>query len=292
MTDSREKLFLWLQYLLPRYLMTRAVFRLARVRHRRIKDLLIRRFVSAFGVNTSEVDARVPQDFETFNAFFTRALKEGARPVDSSSASVVSPVDGRISAAGSINQGQLFQAKGLRYSLDDLLATDIDDGASFTDGRFATIYLAPHNYHRVHAPLAGRLVAMRYVPGDLYSVNQATVRQLPRLFARNERLVCHFNSDAGPFALLFVGALNVGSISTPWTGELRPRKNGVVEEIDIRRAAQPLDVAKGQLLGWFNMGSTVILLLPRGACELRDDLEPELPVRMGETIATLSRLTP
>lgn len=290
MSALTSRLFVWLQYLLPRYLMTRAVYRVARIRQPRIKDALIRGFVRAFGVDTDEINAEVPADFRTFNDFFIRELAPGARPVDEDGASVVSPVDGRISAAGEIRRDQLFQAKGHHYSLDDLLATDIADAANFMDGRFVTVYLAPHNYHRVHAPLAGRLTAMRYLPGDLYSVNQATARLLPGLFARNERLVCHFDSDNGPFSLLFVGALNVGSITTPWTGELRPRKHGVAEEIDLRRTSHPLQVGKGDLLGWFNMGSTVILLLPRGACELRTDLAPETPVRMGEALGRLVRL--
>ena len=154
------------------------------------------------------------------------------------------------------------------------------------NGRFATIYLAPYNYHRVHAPFDGELVAARYVPGDLFSVNEATVSRVAGLFRRNERLVMHFRTASGPAVLIFVGALNVGSISTPWSGEIRPRKSGIVDTIDISN--HDSNVRKGDLLGWFNMGSTVILLLPDGACKWNDDLEPGDTLRMGESIGTFS----
>ena len=287
MNVLKARLFVWLQYLLPRYWLTALVYRLARIRRRSIKNLLIRGFVRLFSVDTDDAADVVPDGYDTFNAFFTRDLKPGARPIDSAARSLVAPVDGTVSAAGTISRGMLLQAKQHHYSLHDLLATDLDDAAVFEDGQFITIYLAPYNYHRVHAPLAGRLTAARYVPGDLFSVNDATVSQLPGLFARNERLVCHFNTDTGPLALLFVGALNVGSITTPWTGEIRPRAAGVVEQLNIQRDAVDTNVAKGGLLGWFNMGSTVIVLLPRGACELREDLINGTRVRMGESRGTL-----
>jgi len=287
MNVLKARLFVWLQYLLPRYWLTALVYRLARIRRRSIKNLLIRGFVRLFSVDTDDAADVVPDGYDTFNAFFTRDLKPGARPIDSAARSLVAPVDGTVSAAGTISRGMLLQAKQHHYSLHDLLATDLDDAAVFEDGQFITIYLAPYNYHRVHAPLAGRLTAARYVPGDLFSVNDATVSQLPGLFARNERLVCHFNTDTGPLALLFVGALNVGSITTPWTGEIRPRAAGVVEQLNIQRDAVDTNVAKGGLLGWFNMGSTVIVLLPRGACELREDLINGTRVRMGEPLGTL-----
>jgi phosphatidylserine decarboxylase len=162
--------------------------------------------------------------------------------------------------AGAIRADSIFQAKGIDYSLGDLLATDLNEAEQYIDGSFATIYLAPYNYHRVHAPLAGELVAARYVPGDLFSVNEATVSRVDGLFRRNERLIMHFRTDVGPAVLILVGALNVGSTA---------------------------EVAKGDLLGWFNMGSTVILLLPKGVCEWDDDLEPGETLRMGEEIGEL-----
>jgi phosphatidylserine decarboxylase len=292
MNVLKARLFLLLQYLLPRYGLTALIYRVARIRQRAIKDFLIRGFIRLFKVDTSEIKAQLPDDFEHFNAFFIRELEDDARPIADASNALVSPVDGTVSEAGTITHGRLLQAKGRYYSLRDLLATDLGDAATYDGGQFATIYLAPYNYHRVHAPLAGRLRAARYVPGDLFSVNHTTARQLAGLFARNERLVCHFESDHGPFAVIFVGALNVGSISTPWSGEIRPRKSGVVEEIDLSHSGASVDVQKGELLGWFNMGSTVILLMPRASCELRPGLGQGTTVRMGERLATLKTLAP
>ena len=277
--------FVALQRILPRYWLTALTWRIARIRNPRVKDFLITRFVRAFDVNLDEVKLEVPGDFATFNDFFIRELKEGAREIDDDDDAVISPVDGTVSFAGSVTRDRIYQAKGLDYSLGDLLATDLEEVEHYIDGRFATIYLAPYNYHRVHAPFAGELVAARYVPGDLFSVNEATVSALRGLFRRNERLVMHFRTDFGPAALIFVGALNVGSISTPWTGEIRPRKTGVVDALDL--SGHPTRVARGDLLGWFNMGSTVIVLMPPGVCEWDDDLEPGETLRMGEDIGEI-----
>ncbi len=281
-----DYLFVALQYLLPRHLLTAALYRIARIRTTSIKDFLITRFVRHFDVDTDEVKLHVPSDFATFNEFFVRELKDGERPVDDDSASIVSPVDGTVSVCGKLDADSIVQAKGIDYTLDDLLATDIDESHSFEDGSFATIYLAPYNYHRVHAPIGGDLVAARYVPGDLFSVNEATVSRVDGLFRRNERLIMHFRTAHGPAVVIFVGALNVGSISTPWTGEIRPRKSGVVDALDLTRHATT--VQKGDLLGWFNMGSTVILLLPRGVCEWRESLGSGDRLCMGEPIGTLT----
>jgi phosphatidylserine decarboxylase len=278
-------LFVILQYVLPKHLLTALVYRVARIRRPGIKNFLIRTFVGAFDVDVDEVLKPVPDGFKTFNEFFIRELDAGERPVDDRDEMLVSPVDGTVSIAGSLQGGMLVQVKGMSYSLEELLATDLENAHAYDDGQFATIYLAPYNYHRVHAPIDGSLVAARYVPGDLFSVSAETVARVRGLFRRNERLVLHFDTPLGPAAVILVGALNVGSISTPWTGEIRPRASGVVEALDI--SAHSADVRKGDLLGWFNMGSTVILLLPRAACEWNDDLEPGETVRMGEAIAKL-----
>lgn len=277
--------FVLLQFLLPRFLLTRIVHGVARLRLRPVKNFLIRAFARVYGVNLAEADGRAPQDYPTLNAFFTRALAAGARPVDSNPAVLVSPVDGYVSTAGPIEKNRLLQAKGLDYTLEDLLAVDLDDARAFAGGRYATLYLAPHNYHRVHMPVAGELVAAHYVPGDLFSVNAATVSRLRGLFPRNERLNLHFRTAEGPLAVLLVGALNVGSITTPWTGEIRPRRHGVVEYLELGDANRHL--APGDLLGWFNMGSTVILLLPRGSGEWDPGLIAGRALRMGERIGTL-----
>jgi len=280
------RIFVVLQYVLPQHLITALVYRVARISHTGTKNFLITKFISLYNVCIDDVKLNVPEDFDTFNHFFARELHSGARPIDGGEDSIVSPVDGAVSIAGKIRSDSIFQAKGINYSLDDLLATDLEQAKAYVDGTFATIYLAPYNYHRIHAPLDGELVAARYVPGDLFSVNQATVARVNGLFRRNERLVMHFKTAHGPAALIFVGALNVGSISTPWTGEIRPRKHGVVDALDLSRHS--LNIKKGDLLGWFNMGSTVILLMPEGVCEWDNDMQPGESLRMGEVIGQLS----
>lgn len=286
MNRIKSSLFLLLQMLLPRKLLTAAVYRLAQMRTVALKDFFIDRFVRVYKVNVDEIKLPVPSGFSCFNEFFTRELKSGERPIDSTADALISPADGTVSAAGRIESERLFQAKGLHYTLQDLLATDIGDADKYRNGSFATIYLAPYNYHRVHAPFAGKLVAARYVPGDLYSVNATTVSLLRKLFVRNERLICHFETALGPMIAILVGALNVGSITTPWTGEIRPRKKGVVEDIDIRAAGVSTTVEKGDLLGWFNMGSTVILLAPPGVPAAFAAIEGGKKVRVGQAIGS------
>ncbi len=276
------RLFVFLQYLLPRFWLTALVYRIARIRNVAIKDFLITRFVALYGVEVDDVELDVPGDFETFNDFFTRQLADNARPIDASADSIVSPVDGTLSSAGQIRGHSIFQAKGLDYSLEDLLATDMQEAQRYIGGTYATLYLAPYDYHRVHAPLDGQLAAARYVPGDLFSVNTATAAYVGGLFCRNERLLLHFDTARGPYVLIFVGALNVGSISTPWTGELRPRKSGVVEVIEPGDG--PREIGKGDLLGWFNMGSTVIVLMPENSCQWDDAFVTGATVQMGEAV--------
>lgn len=288
MSKPVDRLFVLLQHMLPRYWLTRAVYRLTRVRQPWFKNLFISRFVDFYDVELSEVPQAVPYGYASFNEFFTRTLRDNARPIDDEERSIVSPVDGTVSACGDIERRRLFQAKGKSYTLDELLAVDLAEADTYSGGRFATIYLAPYNYHRVHAPVAGTLRSMRYLPGDLYSVNEATVRHLPAIFARNERLVCQFDTSDGPFALIFVGALNVGSISTPWTGEIRPRKHGSPAALALDPEI-PTQVDKGQLLGWFNMGSTVILLYPPATAQWANALRSGERVRMGRVIGRLQR---
>ena len=194
----------------------------------------------------------------------------------------MSPVDGTISEAGKLDKNRILQAKGVNYSLEDLFAIDLEDARAYRNGEFATIYLAPYNYHRVHMPIDGELIAAHYVPGDLFSVNRATVQRIPGLFRRNERLNLHFQTAHGPAALIFVGALNVGSMTTPWSGEIRPRKKGVVETVSLGDGNRSL--ARGDLLGWFNMGSTVICLFPEGVASWQDTMAAGKTVRMGEAI--------
>ncbi|MBT8101874.1 MAG: phosphatidylserine decarboxylase [Gammaproteobacteria bacterium] len=284
MKQILESAFVALQYLLPRHWLTAVIYRVARIRNKRVKDVLITRFVKLYDVDTDEIKLELPGGFATFNDFFVRELNDNAREIDTDKHSIIAPADGTVSLAGSLCANSLLQAKGLEYTLDDLLATDLDESLAYVDGRFATIYLAPYNYHRVHAPFDAELVAARYVPGDLFSVNEATVSKVAGLFRRNERLVMHFKTASGPAVLILVGALNVGSISTPWSGEIRPRKAGSVDAIAL--SGHDTRVLKGDLLGWFNMGSTVILLLPDGGFEWHAALEPGQTLRMGQSIGT------
>lgn len=290
MSELKSRLFLLLQKLLPRLALTALVFRLARIRTTGIKNFFIRQFVGIYKVNVEEVKQSVPDDFATFNDFFIRELVASARPIDAASESIVSPADGTVSAAGKIDRDRIFQAKGLHYTLTDLLATDIDDATRFVDGAFATIYLSPSDYHRVHSPVSGELIAARYVPGDLFSVNEATVSYLPNLFTRNERLICHLQTVNGPIVVILVGALNVGSINTRWSGDLRPRKKGVVDNIDIATKGESTQLKKGDLIGWFNMGSTVIVLLPPGSSDELSTLKTGSRVRMGQAIGSMKKV--
>lgn len=288
MNRITSSLFLILQRILPRRLLTAAIYRLARVRTVAIKNFLIDRFVQAYRINTDEIKRPVPSGFSCFNDFFTRELAAGERPIDAAPDALVSPADGTVSATGNIHGEQIFQAKGLRYTLRDLLATDVDEADRYQDGSFATIYLAPYNYHRVHSPFTGNLTAARYVPGDLYSVNATTVARLRDLFVRNERLIFHFATAKGPMVVILVGALNVGSITTPWTGELRPKIKGVVDNLDIHAAEISTQVEKGDLLGWFNMGSTVILLAPADVADAFSAMSGGTKVYVGQAIGSFS----
>ncbi len=276
-----DRLFVWLQYLLPQHGLSRLVHWATRVRAAWFKDLAIRGFVRAFRVDMSEAAETRATAFPTFNAFFTRALTPGARPLPASDLAIACPVDGTVSQSGLAANGRLLQAKDRDYGLADLVGDD-ELGGRFAGGSFATIYLAPYNYHRIHMPLDGELRRMLYLPGRLFSVNAATVRSVPRLFSRNERVVCEFDTAAGPMALVLVGALNVGSIETVWAGEVapgRPRSRATT-------VYGPGDISldRGQEMGRFNMGSTVIALFSPGRVELDPGLIPEATVRMGQTM--------
>jgi len=282
-----QRLFVGLQYLLPQHLLSRVMRALTRVRTRPVKDLLIRGFLRLYTVDMAEAERSDPGAYDSFNAFFTRALRPGARPVDAAPEAVVSPVDGTVSQAGSMAGDLLLQAKGIRYSTADLLGGDRDLARSFEGGEFATIYLAPFNYHRIHMPLEGTLRRAIFVPGDLFSVNSATAASVPGLFARNERVACVFDTAAGPVAVVLVGALFVGSMSLSWLGEVTATGPGA-RELTTTGGKLPT-LGKAAELGCFNMGSTVILLFPRGALQLTPGLAPGSAVRMGQRIATLSR---
>ncbi len=276
----------WPQYLLPHHALSLLVYGATRWRFRPWKDLLIRTAVRHYRIDIGEAAGRVPQDYPSFNAFFTRALKTGARPLAGDPAALLSPVDATLSQIGTLSGGRLVQAKGRDYDLRSLLG-DAEATARLRDGAFATLYLSPRDYHRIHMPLAGRLLETRYVPGRLFSVAPCTVRSVPRLFARNERLVCLFETECGLLAVVLVGALFVACIETVWGGVVTPPHG---HWIRVRRpdpGAAPR-LQRGEELGRFNMGSTVILVAEPGRVQWREGLVPGCGVRMGEAIGRVS----
>ncbi len=278
-----DRAFIGLQYLLPQHFLSRLVGSLAQSRIGWLKRALIRGFLSHFPVDLSEAERSNPSDYESFNDFFTRRLRAGARPAVQDAAAVACPVDGYVSQAGLIQAGELLQAKGIHYSASALLGGDAALAAQFTGGAFATLYLAPHNYHRIHMPLTGSLRVARHVPGDRFSVNAATADGVPGLFTRNERVVCVFDTAAGPMAVVLVGALFVGSMSLSWAGLIRGSYPRAISELPVRPVVA-LD--QGAELGWFNMGSTVILMFAARGPALVPGLSPGKSVRVGECIAT------
>jgi phosphatidylserine decarboxylase len=285
-TSFAGRAFVALQHLLPQHLLSRLIGRIARARAGWIRVPLTRWFVRHYRPELSDALNADPLAYPSFNAFFTRALRPDARPVASGADLIVSPVDGRISASGVSAQGRLFQAKGQDYSLSSLLAGNEALATRLRDGPFMTIYLAPFNYHRIHMALAGRLVGAWYVPGRLFSVNGTTAALVPGLFARNERVILEFAGERGPHAIVLVGALFVGSMATVWHGDIEPGRAGGVVPLPLPAAQAWLEA--GAELGRFNMGSTVILLLPRGAARWDDTMVESQPLRLGERIGRLS----
>lgn len=266
------------QYLLPKKLVTQLAGRFASAELGGVTQAAISRFVAHYGVDMSEAAEPDITRYASFNDFFTRALRAGARPL--ADADYVCPVDGAISQFGAIERDQIFQAKGHHYSTCALLAGDTALAAEFEHGQFATIYLSPKDYHRIHMPCAGRLLRMVYVPGDLFSVNPTTVRGVPGLFARNERVVCVFDTARGPFVLVLVGATIVGSMATVWHGVVTPPRPGEIKRWDY--ADKPVELAKGAEMGRFLLGSTVVLLWPKSTLKFNPDWTPGGAVRMGQ----------
>ena len=282
--DHSTELFIALQRLLPKHLLSRFVAKLAESKRSWIKNFLIKRAIKAFDIDMQEAVSDQLGNYENFNAFFTRELKAGARPIARSKNAVVSAADGVISQAGRIDKNRLLQAKGMNYSLNHLVG-DSDQGKQYENGTFATIYLSPKDYHRVHIPLGGQLVSSRYIPGELFSVNQKTTEGLPNLFARNERLVCEFKSEqVGHFSVIFVGAMLVAGIETVWGGFETPGP-GAVREVD--HSSDNLIYKKGDEIGRFKFGSTVILLFQKGTVQLEKSIETSTTVRMGRKIALI-----
>ena len=280
-----DRLFVGLQYLLPHHLLSRLMYLVTRSRRRWFKNLLIRTVIRLYRVDMNEAAEPDPARYLSFNDFFTRTLGPEARPLAADPTAVLSPADGAVSQAGQIRDGRIFQAKGRDYALEELLGGDKDWVQRFAGGAFATIYLSPRDYHRVHMPVTGELKRMTYVPGRLFSVNPATARIVPRLFARNERVVSLFESEVGPVAVILVGAIFVASMDTVWAGNLTPGPRHV-RTWDYPDGKQPVRLARGEEMGRFNMGSTVILLFPKDKVAWSETLVPGAHVRMGDAIGS------
>ena len=274
-----------LTYALPHRALSSAARRLAYSTHPALKQWLIDTVTRKFGVDLDEAAQPDPTAYPSFNAFFTRALKPGARTPDPDPRALLMPADGRVSQCGPIVDGRIFQAKGQGFTAAELLGSDVD-AAPFADGLFATIYLSPRDYHRVHMPWTGTLRETVHVPGRLFSVGTDAVANVPRLFARNERLVCHFDTDFGPMVQVMVGALLVSGVETVWSGEEIPAYADAITRKDYRGRGIVLE--RFAEMARFNYGSTVIVLLPKGAATLAASLVAEAPVRLGQRLATRS----
>ncbi len=275
-----ERLAVLLQYLLPKQALTALAGRLAGWPGGPVTTATIRRFVRRYGVNMDEAAHPDVASYSSFNEFFTRPLRSGARPI--ADAPYVSPVDGAISQCGPIDGDRIFQAKGHSYTTRALVGGDATLASTFEGGEFATLYLSPRDYHRIHMPCAGRLTRMVHVPGDLFSVNPVTARGVPGLFARNERVVCVFEGDRGPFVMVLVGATIVGSMATVWHGVVNPPRPGQVREWTYEMGN--IALAQGEEMGRFLLGSTVVLLFPKGVMQFNPDWTPTRPIRMGEAM--------
>ncbi|MBI3094121.1 MAG: phosphatidylserine decarboxylase [Rhodocyclales bacterium] len=273
-----ERFAVLLQYLLPKQALTALAGRFAAARAGGLTTAVIRWFVGRYGVNMAEADNPDIAGYASFNEFFTRPLQPGARPL--AAADFTCPVDGAISQFGAILRDQIFQAKGHAYSTTALVGGDAALAAQFEDGSFATLYLSPKDYHRIHMPCAGRLLRMIHVPGDLFSVNPVTARGVPGLFARNERVVCVFESAHGPFVMVLVGATIVGSMATVWHGVVNPPRPGHLRE--WRYEERQLVFRQGEEMGRFLLGSTVVMLFPKSTLEFDAGWAPQRPIRLGE----------
>lgn len=280
----KAKLFAAIQYVLPHHLISRVVHYFVECKIPWFKNALIRWIIEHYNVDMSEAQQESPEAYKHFNDFFTRPLKEGARPLPENQQTIVSPADGAISQLGDIKHGRVFQAKGHDYSLIELLGSDAELSKEFAGGKFATIYLSPRDYHRIHTPAGGKLRQMIHVPGRLFSVNQGTVENIPNLFARNERVVSIFDTEHGPMAVIMVGAINVASIETVWAGVVTPQ-NKRVASTHYGDHSQSISLDRADEMGRFKLGSTAIVLFGAGKVEWLEKWQPGMTIKMGEALA-------
>ena len=276
-----DKIITLPQYLIPQHALSMLMYRVTRCEVVWLKNAIIRFITRQYQVNMAEAAETDLATYSSFNAFFTRLLKEGVRPLADNE--IISPVDGVVSQAGPIISGQIVQAKGQDYSVLTLLGGDDALTAEFTGGQFATIYLSPKDYHRIHMPVTGKLKKMRYVPGKLFSVSPRTARAVPDLFARNERVVVTFDTPIGPMVMVLVGAIFVGSMATVWSGQITPSYGKVIQQWTYD-GEQAITIEQGQEMGRFNMGSTVVLLFGEQAVKFNDAIEADEPIQLGHAM--------
>lgn len=285
MGTAKNSLLTLPQYCLPQHWLSRTLGKVANNRDPMVAQWLIKRFIQHYQVDVSEALRADLSSYHSFNDFFTRALKPDARPLPKDPKAIVSPADGTVSQAGIITDGRIFQAKGHSFSAQELLACSAAEAAPFHNGRFITVYLSPKDYHRVHLPYAGTLTAMTYIPGKLFSVNPRTASTVPRLFARNERVACWFDTTLGPMVVVLVGAFFVASIETVWAGVVAPNRKNPSQVQHIQYAPKAYRFKRGDEIGRFQFGSTAIVLLPESAPLWREAIKAESVVKMGQTIA-------
>ena len=287
-----DKLSVLPQYFIPQHFITSLVYRITRCEIPWFKNILIKLFISFFDVDMSLANNPDPESYSSFNSFFTRELSAEARPITLDKHTILCPVDGVVSQIGNVeqdnsvdnNKDMIIQAKGKSYTLKDLLVED-ELVSMFSDGTFATLYLAPKDYHRIHMPITGQLTRMIYVPGKLFAVNSHTVRVVDSVFARNERVINIFNTDIGPMAIVMVGALNVGSMETVWAGQITPAKDRIIN--DTQYPNEDIQLHQGQEMGRFNMGSTVILLFAKDVMQWSAGMKADKEIIMGENIGSV-----
>lgn len=281
-----DKLFILLQHILPKHSLSALMHKLARCKTPWVKQFIINTVIKRFGVNMSEAAQPDPEAYESFNAFFTRQLREDARPLEHDDTTIASPVDGTISQMGSIENGELFQAKGKSFNLSALLGND-SLSSEFEDGQFTTVYLSPKDYHRIHFPVDGTLKKMVHVPGELFSVNQTTVEAIDELFARNERVIAFFDTPAGPMAMVMVGAIFVSSIETVWYGEVTPPRHNQIRQWQYSDNKQ--QYKKNDEMARFNMGSTIVMLYGKDKVTWAENLAAGDAVQYGQVIAKINK---
>ncbi len=282
MISFKDELFVACQRIAPHHAISRCAGWVASSKTPLVKNAFIRWFYKTYQPDMSEAEIEDPFAYTNFNQFFTRALKPGARPLEASATAIASPADGVLSQFGPIAGGRIIQAKGQTFTVGELLGEESSGPSAYDDGQFATVYLSPKDYHRVHMPLAGQLSKMTHIPGRLFSVNAVTTEAVPRLFARNERVVCHFDTEAGPMAVILVGAMIVASIETVWAGTVAPARTGVRHTSYLN--TPPIQLDKGAEVGRFFLGSTVVVLLPNSKLKWSAQLAPGSFVRMGQTL--------